>query len=97
MAEVGLLRASVLKLNGASVAALFAFDYHDIVYLYNSGYDPQQRPLSVGIISKVMLIKDSIERGKKKFDFLKGNEHYKYQLGGKEVRLQTCRITLSNQ
>ncbi len=50
--------------------------------------------MSVGVLSKVLCIKDSIERGKKKFDFLKGDERYKYHLGGQEVRLYRCRIVI---
>ena len=93
-AEAGLLRAVVLELDKKPLATLTAFDYQDTIYLYNSGYDPDASSLSVGILSKAMLIKDSIERGKKKFDFLKGGEQYKYFLGGKEVALQKCRIEL---
>ncbi|HEX9896814.1 MAG TPA: GNAT family N-acetyltransferase [Dehalococcoidales bacterium] len=94
MAEFGFLRGGTLELDGKPMAAVLAFDYHDTVYLYNSGFDPTQSQLSVGILSKALLIKDSIERGKKKFDFLKGAERYKYHLGGKEVQLQKCRIRL---
>jgi len=63
------------------------------VYLYNSAYDPEYSYLSVGILSKALYIKDSIQRGKKRFDFLKGSEHYKYHLGGREVPLYNCQIT----
>ncbi len=92
--EAGLLRPAVLELDSVPVAAVLAFDYQDVVYLYNSGYDPEYRSLSVGIASKVLYIKDCIIRGRKKFDFLKGGEHYKYQLGGEVVRLYDCRVTL---
>jgi len=47
------------------------------------------------LISKVMCIKESIQRGKKRFDFLKGAEAYKYRLGGKEIPLYRSRIVLS--
>jgi len=94
MAEVGLLRSGMLELDGTPVAAVIAFDYQGIVYLYNSAYDPNYRSLSVGILSKALYIKDSIERGRRRFDFLKGGEHYKYHLGGKEVTLSTCRVVL---
>jgi CelD/BcsL family acetyltransferase involved in cellulose biosynthesis len=50
--------------------------------------------LSVGLLSKVLCIKDSIERGKKRFDFLKGREAYKYRLGGREVPIYNCQIVL---
>jgi CelD/BcsL family acetyltransferase involved in cellulose biosynthesis len=95
MAEAGLLRSSVLELDGMAVAALIAFDYNGVVYLYNNSFDPDHNSLSVGILSKALFIKDSIERGRKRFDFLKGNEHYKYHLGGQEVQLYRCHITIA--
>ncbi|HEY32946.1 MAG TPA: GNAT family N-acetyltransferase [Dehalococcoidia bacterium] len=92
--DAGLLRLSVLELDNKPVAALIAFDYNDVTYLYNSAYDPKYSSLSVGVLSKALCIKDSIERGRKKFDFLKGDEKYKYHLGGQEVQLYRCQITI---
>lgn len=92
--EAGLLRPSILELDNIPVAALLAFEYDDVVYLYNSGFDPKYSSLSVGVTSKALCIKNSIERGKKRFDFLKGDEHYKYHLGGQEVQLYRCQITI---
>ena len=94
MAQAQLLRIGILELDKRPVAATMGFDYNDMVYLYNSGYDPQYSFLSVGLISKILCIKDSIERGKKRFDFLKGAEVYKYRLGGKEIPLHGCQIVL---
>lgn len=93
MARDRLLKLGILELNGLPVAMVMFFDYHNKIYLYNNGYLPQYHFLSVGIISKVMCIKDSIERKRKKFDFLKGAESYKHRLGGKEVPLSCCQIT----
>ena len=95
MAKAGLLLGGVLEMDGHPAAAVMAFDYNGTIYLYNSGYDRDQAQLSVGVLSKALLIKDSIERGRKKFDFLKGGERYKYHLGGREIQLQKCRIGLS--
>ena len=95
MGEAGLLNFGVLEFNASPVAALMYLDYKDTVYLYNSGYDPRYASLSVGFLSKVLCIKDSIERGKKRFDFLKGPEAYKYRLGGREVPIYNCQIVLS--
>lgn len=92
MAAIGQLKLGVLKLDGKPVAAVMCFDYGDCLYLYNSGYDPKYVSLSVGLLSKVYAIKDSIARGKKKFDFLKGPEPYKGYMVGKEVPLYRCRI-----
>ena len=94
LAGAGLLRLGVLELDHKPTAMIICFDYHDCVYLYNSGYDPAYNYLSAGLLSKALGIKDSIERGRKRFDFLKGAEPYKYHLGGREVPLYRCRITL---
>lgn len=87
MCEAGLLRLGILELDKKPIASILCFDYNDYVYLYNSGYDPEYNHLSAGLLSKVLSIRDSIERGKKVFDFLKGAETYKYHLGGREVPL----------
>ena len=94
MAEIGLLRLGILELDMLPAAMIMCFDYSDCVYLYNSSYDPQYNSLSVGLLSKVLCIKESIQEGKKRFDFLKGDEAYKYHLGGREVPLYRCQITI---
>jgi CelD/BcsL family acetyltransferase involved in cellulose biosynthesis len=94
MAKTGLLRLGVLELDSKPVAEILCFEYQGCMYLYNSGYDPQYIGLSAGLLSKVLAIKDSIDKGIKKFDFLKGQEPYKAHLGGKEVPLFRCRIDI---
>lgn len=93
MARDRLLRFGIINLDDQPVAMVMCFDYN-CVYLYNSGYDPRYRAVSAGLVCKVLCIKDSIERGRRKFDFLKGGEAYKHQLGGREVPLYRCRINL---
>jgi CelD/BcsL family acetyltransferase involved in cellulose biosynthesis len=92
MSRKGLLRLGILELDKKPVAEILCFEYRDCLYLYNSGYDPQYIGLSVGVLSKVLAIKDCIEKGIKKFDFLKGAELYKAHIGGKEVTLFHCRV-----
>jgi len=94
MAEIGLLRFGILELDVVPAAMIMGFDYNDSMYLYNSAYDPKYSHLSVGLLSKVLCIKESIQRGRKKWDFLKGGEPYKYHIGGKEVPLYRCRIKI---
>lgn len=95
MAEAGLVKLFFLDLDGNPAAAAFCFDHHDTMYLYNSGYDPQYRYLSAGLINKVFSLRESIEWGRKKYDFLKGAETYKYRLGGQEIPLYRCQIVLA--
>lgn len=71
-----------LELNDVRVASCICFDYNGSYLLYNSGYDPEYSRLSVGLLNKALCIQDAIETGKKSFDFLRGNERYKYNLGG---------------
>jgi CelD/BcsL family acetyltransferase involved in cellulose biosynthesis len=87
-----MLMLGMLELNKTPVAVTLGFDYQNDTYLYNSGYNPAYKWLSVGLISKYYNIKQSIESGKRRFDFLKGPERYKFYLGGKEIPLFRCII-----
>jgi len=94
MAEIKLLRFGILQVDALPAAMIMGFDYNESMYLYNSAYDPQYNSLSVGLLSKVLCLKESIGRGMKKWDFLKGAERYKYQLGGSEIPLYNYQITI---
>lgn len=94
MARVNLLKLFFLDLDGTPTAAVMCFDYNSTMYLYNNGYDGRFSSLSVGLLSKVISIKESIQIGRKKYDFLKGAEEYKHRLGGKPVPLYRCQIKL---
>lgn len=94
LAEDHILKLFFLDLDESPAAAVMCFDYNSTVYLYNNGYDDRYRSLSIGLLSKVFTIQDSIERGKIKYDFLKGTEVYKKRLGGKPVQLFRCRVEL---
>ncbi len=95
MANAGILKLGILEIETIPAAMILYFDYNDNIYLYNSGFDKEYISLSVGLLSKILCIKDSIESGKKVFDFLKGNEVYKSRLGGHETQLSDCRITIN--
>jgi len=94
MADAGLLMLFFLDLNDRPVAATMCFDYRSTVYLYNNGYDRHFGHLSVGLLSKVLSIRESINRGRKKYNFLRGSEAYKSRLGGHPVRLYHCEAVL---
>jgi CelD/BcsL family acetyltransferase involved in cellulose biosynthesis len=94
MSAYGLFRLAFLEVGVARVAAILYFEYHDRIYLYNSGYMPQYAEMNVGLVSKLYCIRQAIEERKRVFDFLKGPEVYKSRLGGHEVRLSRCVIDL---
>jgi CelD/BcsL family acetyltransferase involved in cellulose biosynthesis len=78
------VRLFLVELNGGPVAALLAFLSGDELLLYNSGYDPAYAHASVGLISKALTLRWAIESGLRTFDFLRGAEPYKYDLGGRD-------------
>jgi CelD/BcsL family acetyltransferase involved in cellulose biosynthesis len=94
MAEAGILRLFFLDIENTPAAAVMCFDYGGKRYLYNNGYDSRFKTLSVGVLSKVLNIRDGIEKGLKVYDFLKGAEKYKHHLGGKPVQLHRCRLEI---
>ncbi len=66
--------------DGRPVAATFSYADADGFYLYNSGYD-RSSAASPGIVLLSMLIEREIGASRTTFDFLKGDEPYKFRLG----------------
>lgn len=88
-------RIGFLDVDERPAAAVWCCDHGGTRYLYNSGYDARLGHLSVGILCKILSIRDAIDAGLGAYDFLKGDEGYKRQLGGKPVPIYRCRIDLA--
>jgi len=95
LAAAGNICLSFLEVDGAQVSATLCFDYNNGRYLYNSAYDPAYSSLSVSLLLEVYNIQDAIKKGRRRFDFLSGNEPYKYDLGGQDVPVSRCVISRS--
>lgn len=91
--EPGYLRLCFLEIGSQRVAAALAFDYGSVRYLYNSGYDPAYAYWSVSLLLKAYCIQDAIAQGLRRFDFLRGDEAYKYDLGGRDLEIWEATIT----
>ena len=89
---LGWLRLDFLEIGGRAVASTFGFELEGAFYLYNSAYEPDAARLSPGLVLVSELVKESIERGFERFDFLRGPERYKYQLGSQAVPLNNVRV-----
>lgn len=74
----------LLSVDGRPVASAFGFAEDDAYYLYNSAYEPELVGAAPGIVLLASMIERSITDGLSRFDFLKGDERYKYHLGGVE-------------
>ena len=82
LAGKGIFKLFFLEVDDKRVASCICFDYGDSYLLYNSGYDPEYSSLSVGLLNKALCLREALEKGRSKFDFLRGMERYKYDLGG---------------
>jgi CelD/BcsL family acetyltransferase involved in cellulose biosynthesis len=81
MAAAGWAALWLLRLDDRPAAALFCFEYAGTVGLYNSGFDPDLRAASPGVVLIARTIEDAIARGFRRYDFLRGDEPYKYGFG----------------
>jgi CelD/BcsL family acetyltransferase involved in cellulose biosynthesis len=81
LAAAGWARLWFLEFEGAAVAAFLCLEYGGSVGLYNSGFDPARAALAPGIVLLAHVIRDAIDRGFPVFDFLRGEEPYKYGFG----------------
>ena len=94
LARHDLLRLFILDVAGEPAAAVLCFDYNGTRYLYNSSYDAAFQDLSVGILSKVLSIREAVHSGCHTYDFLKGAEVYKRRIGGQETPLFRYLVSL---
>jgi len=62
-------------------AAALGFHEAGAYYLYNSSFAPEAAPASPGVVLIDLLIERAIAAGRRRFDFLKGDETYKFRLG----------------
>ncbi len=82
LAKEGWLKLYFIEVNGSDAAAMLCFDYHNEFLLYNSGYDPEQfAHLSPGNVLTSYTIQHAIELGRSRYDFLRGDEVYKFRFG----------------
>ena len=88
----GWLRLDLLEVGDTAIASTFGFQLERKYYLYNSAYEPEAHRLSPGLVLVAKLVERAIEEGLEVFDFLRGPERYKYQLGGTAVPLNNVRV-----
>jgi CelD/BcsL family acetyltransferase involved in cellulose biosynthesis len=77
LADRGQLWLFTLDLDGTPAAAWYGFSHGDTVYHYQSGRDLSWERDRVGAVLVGLMIRRAIERGYRRFDFLRGEEPYK--------------------
>ena len=80
----GWLELAFLHADDRPIAGLCCMTYGTTYAAYNSGYHPDYGTLSAGIVLFANRIRSAIDRGFVAFDFLRGNEAYKYRFGASD-------------
>lgn len=93
LARRGQARLWFLDLASGPAAAFVTLEWEDVVGLYNSGFHPARAALSPGLVLLAHLVRDAIARGKRRFDFLRGEERYKYEFGPSPEDVYAVRVT----
>lgn len=92
--QKGLIDLVFMEIEGKNVSATLSFLWNKEYWLYNSGFDRKYENLAVGFLLKGLTIKRAIEMKYNKYNFLRGNERYKYELGARDEKL--FKIIISN-
>ncbi len=95
--KAGTLQLLFIEVRGKKAAGLFNFDYRDRIWVYNSGLDPELfGALSLGVVITAKAIEYAIENGRTTFDFLRGNETYKYRFGAQDTTIYRLHLARSS-
>ena len=79
--ENGWLQLAFLEADGQKAAGYLNFDYMNHIWVYNSGLDRNFLELSPGWVLLGYLLQWANENRRASFDFMRGNEDYKYRFG----------------
>jgi len=91
--RAGWLQLAFLEVDGVKAAGYLNFDYGNHIWVYNSGLDFDYGDLSPGWVLLGYLLQWANENGRVEFDFMRGDEDYKYKFGG--VKRDVMRVTVA--
>ncbi|MBI5823859.1 MAG: GNAT family N-acetyltransferase [Chloroflexi bacterium] len=93
--ENGWLWLAFLEADGQRIAAALNFDYGNKLWGYNAGVNREFMDLSPGWVLLAHILQWCCENGRTEFDFMRGDEEYKYRFGG--VNKYVMRVRVINQ
>jgi CelD/BcsL family acetyltransferase involved in cellulose biosynthesis len=79
--KAGLLRLYAMRMGGQVVAALCVLQAKSRAFYYIGGFDPEHAKLGLGTVLVGHAIGEAEREESKSFDFLRGQEDYKYRWG----------------
>jgi hypothetical protein len=87
------LQLGQVRVGDRLIFATVGFDDGTTCYFYNAGMDPAARDLSPGVTGTAAYLRDRIASGHRRFDFLRGNEPYKYEWGAVDEPVHRLLVT----
>jgi len=91
--ECGWLHLAFLEADGHKAAGYLNFDYLNRIWVYNSGMSRRFMELSAGWVLLGYLLQWANEQKRSEFDFMRGEEDYKYRFGGVDKFVVRAKVT----
>ncbi len=91
--ENGWLWLAFLEADGQRIAAYLNFDYNNKLWGYNAGVNREFMELSPGWVLLGHVLQWACENKRTEFDFMRGDEEYKYRFGAINQYVMRVRLT----
>ena len=91
--EEDCLLLAFMEVDGEKAAGYIMFDYLDRMWVYNSGFDRRFMEYSPGWVLLGYLLQWAIEHQRTEFDFMRGDEDYKYRFGAVDRFVMRATLT----
>ncbi len=91
--ENGWLWLAFLEADGQRIAATLNFDYNNKLWGYNAGVNRDFMDLSPGWVLLSYVLQWCCENGRYEFDFMRGDEDYKYRFGAVNQFVMRVKLT----
>jgi CelD/BcsL family acetyltransferase involved in cellulose biosynthesis len=91
--DAGILLMAFLEINGEKAASCVAYDYFNQLWVYNSGINRKFYDYSPGWVLLGNLLRWCNENKREAFDFMRGDEEYKYRFGA--IDRYVMRVTMA--
>jgi CelD/BcsL family acetyltransferase involved in cellulose biosynthesis len=91
----GALRLTFLTVGERRIGAGIHFEDENGYLYYNAGVDPGARDLSPGVLMVARYIERALAEGRRRLDFLRGDEPYKYEWGAIDEPIQRLLVRRS--
>ncbi|CAG0963181.1 hypothetical protein ANAEL_00750 [Anaerolineales bacterium] len=91
--ENGWLWLAFLEADGKRIAACLNFDYDNKLWGYNAGVNRDFMDLSPGWVLLAYTLQWACENNRSEFDFMRGDEEYKYRFGATNQYVMRVKVT----